>query len=199
MDPSAKEYFQSLTEVLEAVKITDDRGSLVPMQLGAQRATEMILATGQKPEKAKIMLVGNGGSAAIVSHMHNDLSKAVGLRAMVFHETPLLTAMANDHSYEEAYERIAEVWAEEGDLLIAVSSSGQSENILRAAKICQSKGAKLLTFTGFNPQNSLRAMGDLNFYVPADSYGLVEVVHMALAHYLTDSAMAVRMESEKTS
>ena len=71
-------------------------------------------------------------------------------------------------------------------MMIAISSSGCSENILRAAQICLSGDCRLITFSGFSPDNPLRSRGHLNFYVPSDSYGYVEIVHGALAHILTD-------------
>jgi D-sedoheptulose 7-phosphate isomerase len=121
--------------------------------------------------------MGNGGSAAIVSHVHNDLCKAVGVRAVVFDDTPLLTALANDEGYHEVFRRPLELWADRGDLLIAVSSSGESENIVSAAASAKQKGCTLLTFTGFKPTNRLRQIGDFNIYVPAAHYGYVEIAH----------------------
>jgi len=69
----------------------------------------------------KALLIGNGGSAAIVSHMHNDLCKMVGVRAMCLTETPLMTALANDDGYETVFHKPISMWADRGDLLIAVS------------------------------------------------------------------------------
>lgn len=140
------------------------------------------------------MLVGNGGSAAIVSHMQNDLCKAVGVRAMVFNEPPLLTALSNDHGYGCVFERPVDLWAESGDLLLAISSSGQSENILRAARSAKARGCQILTLSGFLADNPLRGMGHLNFYAPSQVYGYVELVHSVLAHFLTDCAVTSQAE-----
>lgn len=188
-------YFKNLASVIDKTLVSE-KEKLVPLSDGFQKAISMILLNGQS-EKRKLMVVGNGGSAAIASHMQNDLCKAVGLRAIVFNESPLLTAYANDHGYEVAFERMVQLWAESEDVLIAISSSGKSENILRAVRMALSKGCQVITFSGFQPNNPLRKMGDINFYVPAQTYGFVEVAHMALGHYLTDCAMAARQSAGK--
>jgi D-sedoheptulose 7-phosphate isomerase len=152
--------------------------------LNQSAAAEIILSL--RPGSGKVILNGNGGSAAIVSHMHNDLCKAAGLRAMVFNETPLLTALSNDEGYESVFERPVEPWAKPGDVLLAVSSSGQSENILRSARASLKQGCQLITFTGFRANNPLRQMDQLNLHVPSQVYGYVETAHAALGRLLTD-------------
>jgi D-sedoheptulose 7-phosphate isomerase len=140
----------------------------------------------------KVFLVGNGGSAAIASHAQNDLCKGAGIRAMVFNETPLLTAYTNDISYEAAFEQMLGLWAEPGDLLVAISSSGRSVNILNAVQCAKDAGCRTITLSGFRPDNPLRLLGDINIFVPSSEYGIVETAHATLLHYLTD---AVKHES----
>ncbi len=197
MELKAFSYFQTLGELLAGTLATNRRHEELPLENALQQAVSLILSDEALIEKRKIMIIGNGGSAAIASHVHNDLCKAVGLKAIVFDEPPLLTALSNDHGYEVAFERLVELWAEKGDLLIAISSSGNSDNILRAVRMAHHKECPVITFSGFKPENSLRKLGDLNFYVPAQSYGLVEVSHMALTHYLTDRAMSERATALK--
>jgi D-sedoheptulose 7-phosphate isomerase len=124
--------------------------------------------------------------------MHNDLNKMVGVRALVFQDTPLLTAISNDHGYELAYDRPLEVWADAGDLLVAVSSSGRSESILKPVRSAAARGCRVLTLSGFQPDNPLRGLGDWNFYVPSSIYGFVEIAHQTLTHCMTDSAVHVQ-------
>lgn len=183
---SATSYVRSLSDLLLSTQVTDENRTRMPLDEQANKVVEMILAV--KSAGKKVMLVGNGGSAAIVSHMHNDLCKSAGVRAIVFHELPLLTALTNDDCYECVFERPLELWGDPGDLLFAVSSSGQSENILRAAKAALSRGCQVITLSGFNAGNRLRGMGHVNFYVPSQSYGYVEMTHSVLAHFLTDCA-----------
>lgn len=142
--------------------------------------------------QGKIMVIGNGGSAAIASHLQNDLCKAVGAKTMVFNEPPLLTALSNDHGYESVFERPVRLWADIDDLLIAISSSGESTNIIRAVHAAKDKGCNIIGFSGFKSSNTLRRLGNVNFYIASESYGEVEVSHLALTHYLTDHAMFLR-------
>lgn len=189
-------YVHKLSEFLLNTEVTDRQGRLLPLEAGIDNALDLILSV--RSTSRKVMLVGNGGSAAIVSHMQNDLCKAVGVRAMVFNEAPLLTALTNDLGYGYVFERPLELWADDGDLLLAVSSSGQSENILRAVRASVESKCQVITFSGFNTDNPLRHMGDLNFYVPSQSYGYVEVAHSALAHLLTDCALTSPSERKSS-
>ncbi|MBI5558934.1 MAG: SIS domain-containing protein [Deltaproteobacteria bacterium] len=140
----------------------------------------------RKSSGHKVMAIGNGGSAAIAAHMQNDLSNAAAIRALSFQDIPTLTAMTNDFGQEEAYARFVQHWADAADLLVAISSSGASENILRAVQAARKIGCSVITFSGFAPTNQLRQKGDINFYVPASDYGFVETLHAVLAHYFTD-------------
>ena len=194
---SAKAYFHKLSELLLSLQVTDQNGVVLSFDEGTSRAVEMILSV--KSASRKVMLIGNGGSAAIASHMQNDLCKAVRVRAMVFYETPLLTALCNDDGYECVFERQVELWANAGDLLLAISSSGQSENILRAVRASVAQGCQVITLSGFSADNPLRRMGHLNFYVPSQVYGYVEPAHSVLAHFLTDRAMMSVVETNSVS
>lgn len=120
------------------------------------------------------------------SHMVVDFWKNAGIKAVSFNDPSLLTCMSNDYGYEEVFARPIEVFTDKGDILVAISSSGASPNILRAASLAKSKGVKVVTLTGFSKDNPLRKSGDINFYVPADRYSHVEIMHHSLCHYLLD-------------
>jgi len=180
-------YLAAFSRVLERIEITTHDGERMPLEQGIGSVIESLVSLKERGGKA--LLIGNGGSAAIVSHVHNDLCKSVGIRAIVFNEVPLLTAMANDDGYHTVFHRPVGLWADSADLLIAVSSSGESENIVKAATLAKEKGCRLVTFTGFKPNNRLRQLGDVNIYVPASHYGYVEMAHSVIAHFLTDTAM----------
>ena len=190
---TAEHYFRTLSELMLATQVTDRHGSALYLNDGTEQAVRMVLEVGRV--SGKVMLVGNGGSEAIVSHVQNDIAKAVGIRAMVFTQPPLLTAQANDDGYGSVFERPVELWAEPRDILLTVSSSGSSENILRSVRVASGKGCRVITFSGFSPDNPLRGMGDLNFYVGSHVYGYVETAHAALTHFITDRARTV-IESE---
>lgn len=133
-----------------------------------------------------VHLIGNGGSAAMVAHAQNDLVKGGGIKALVHQDIPLLTAFANDNGYARSYADALARWIKLDDVLIAVSSSGASPNILQAAEAANNAGATVITLSGFAPDNPLRYIGHYNFYVPSFDYGQVETTHGALLHCLTD-------------
>jgi D-sedoheptulose 7-phosphate isomerase len=182
---TASSYLDELARLLAAMEIKTQGGETLSMDEGGKAALDLIRQTWKK--KAKAVVVGNGGSAAIASHMQNDLCKAVKMRALVFTEQSLLTALANDDGYPTAYETLMNLWADAGDLLIAISSSGQSENILRCARAARNAGARIITLSGFAADNPLRSLGDVNFYIRSHSYGHVELAHAALSQFLTDA------------
>ena len=185
MTSDASAYLGELNRLFSAMEIRTASGETLALDAGGKAALDLIRQT--KKKKAKAIVVGNGGSAAIASHTQNDLCKAVKMRSLVFTEQSLLTALANDDGYQTAYETLTNLWAEPDDLLIAISSSGQSENILRAARAARKAGCRIITLSGFASDNPLRALGDVNFYIPSDSYGHVELAHAALGQFLTDA------------
>jgi D-sedoheptulose 7-phosphate isomerase len=179
-------YYQELSRLLSVIGVTNANGEKISPEAGMEHAISIILAN--KNSGRKVIVIGNGGSAAIASHMQNDLCKAVGIRSIVFNEAPLLSALSNDLSYQEAFEVLIDLWAEDGDTLIAISSSGQSENIIRAADRAREMRCSVITLSGFKKDNPLRLKGAVNFYVPSDEYGFVELGHSILTHYLSDAA-----------
>ncbi len=133
-----------------------------------------------------VHLMGNGGSASVVAHAQNDLVKGCGVKALVHQDIPTLTAYANDQGYEQSLQGPLRVWIQPEDIVIAVSSAGMSPNIVQAATAAEAGGATVITLSGFQPDNALRQLGHVNFYVPSTDYGCVELTHAALLHYLTD-------------
>jgi len=132
-----------------------------------------------------IILLGNGGSNAITGHVAQDYTKALGKKAICFCDSSRLTCYANDYGWEHAYTKFLEQFVEEKSLVILISSSGNSQNILNAAEFCASKYA-MVTLSGFEPNNKLRTKyqydSDLHFYVPSRDYGIVEYIHGIILH-----------------
>lgn len=125
----------------------------------------------------KVILVGNGGSAAMASHVAVDLTKAAGIRAINFNEADLITCFANDYGYENWVVEALKAYADPGDLLVLISSSGRSKNIINAADYAKNHGLNLVTFSGFDADNPLRQYGKVNFWANSGSYNLVEMTH----------------------
>lgn len=130
-----------------------------------------------KNKKRKVILVGNGGSAAMASHVSVDLTKICKIRAVNFNEADLLTCFANDYGYENWVQKALSFYADKGDLLICISSSGQSKNIINGAKFAIKIGCKVVTLTGFDKKNKVRKIGHINLWLNSKNYNLVEMTH----------------------
>ena len=127
--------------------------------------------------KAKIILVGNGGSAAMASHVAVDLTKVAGIRAINFNEADLITCLANDYGYDNWMAHALRLNAKMGDCLVAISSSGRSPNILNAVAKARELGLSIVTLSGMSADNPLRRTGDINFWADSRSYNVVETAH----------------------
>ena len=130
-----------------------------------------------KKNKKKVILVGNGGSAAMASHVSVDLTKMCKIRAVNFNEADLLTCFSNDYGYENWVQKALSFYADKGDLLICISSSGQSKNIINGAKFAKKIGCKVVTLTGFDKKNEVRKIGHINLWLESKNYNFIEMVH----------------------
>lgn len=173
--------FQAL---LAASEYTDGNGGRLSTEDGITRAMQMLRAARER--SSHVYLVGNGGSAGIASHATTDFVNVAKLRAQTVHDSSLLTCMANDYGYENAFARILSQLAGRDDVLVAISSSGRSANIRNAAATVKQKGGQVVTLSGFERGNPLRAMGDLNIWLDSHDYGFVEIGHQFILHNIAD-------------
>jgi D-sedoheptulose 7-phosphate isomerase len=180
-------YFSSFHAALAAVLATDRSGAA--MDLAAATGWAMAGARAAHLRGNKIMFIGNGGSAAIASHMANDFQKNGGMRALAFNDGATLTCLGNDFGYPHVFEKQIEMHARPGDLLVAISSSGRSPNILKGVEAARAAGAEILTLSGFDADNPLRALGEVNLYLPSPHYGFVEAGHLTLLSAILDLSM----------
>jgi D-sedoheptulose 7-phosphate isomerase len=179
-----KNYRKHFVQLLDSVKFSNHRGQELDTCEGIELVCNLIKE--QCGLGGKIISIGNGGSAAITSHLTIDFWKNGQVNAMAFNDASLLTCISNDFGYQHVFEKPIEFFAEEVDILIAISSSGRSENILRGVSSAQQKGCSVVTLSGFDADNPLRFMGLYNFHVPSRKYGLVEVVHQYICHCISD-------------
>lgn len=142
-----------------------------------QRALDMIVKT--KAMSNKVMIVGNGGSASIASHLTVDFTKNAGIRTMNFNDPCVITAFANDCGFERWVQMAVDYYGDAGDTLILISSSGSSKNLILAAEKAAEKNISVITLTGFNPENALGKLGDVNLFVASEAYNIVEITHSA--------------------
>jgi D-sedoheptulose 7-phosphate isomerase len=133
-----------------------------------------------------VYLIGNGASAAMASHFAADACKNGGLRAQAFNDGSLLTCAGNDVGFDQVFALPLTRFARAGDLLITISSSGASPNILRALECAQELGLQIVTVSGKRADNPSRAVGDINCYMPATRYGWIESGHHVVLHYWLD-------------
>jgi D-sedoheptulose 7-phosphate isomerase len=105
----------------------------------------------------------------------------------------MLTCVGNDLGFEQVFAKQIELYARPGDLLIAISSSGRSANILNAVNAARAGKCTIVTFSGFAANNPLRSLGDLNFYLPSDRYGFVEIGHLTICHAILDFLCGLRV------
>jgi D-sedoheptulose 7-phosphate isomerase len=178
--PFAQTYLAGLVTCLDALLLERVAGVIVRL-LKAYRAGR------------RVFIVGNGGSAATASHMACDLNKTVlgdhqsaqGLRVICLSDNvPLLTAWANDVGYDIVFARQLRGWIEAGDVLIAITGSGRSPNIIEAAKVAREAGATVIGFLGFDG-GQMRSLADEVVLVQSDNYGHIEDIHMMLDHLIT--------------
>ena len=130
-----------------------------------------------KKNKKKLIIVGNGGSAAMASHVSVDFTKIGKIRCVNFNEADLLTCFSNDYGYEHWVSNALNFYADKGDLIILISSSGKSKNIVNGAKTALKKKCELITFSGFDRNNTLSKLGKYNFWVNSKNYNIIENIH----------------------
>lgn len=188
MHKHVQRYFDTLHKLICDVACSDRTGRI----LEREEAFEASACFASEAVNAgrKIMFIGNGGSAGIASHMAIDFSKNGAMRATAFNDGAALTCLANDFGYEHAFAKQIEYHAVPGDVLIAISSSGRSKSIVNAVQSARRAGCVVLTYSGFDADNTLRSMGDVNYYIQSHEYGMVELAHASLIHAIADLKVA---------
>lgn len=144
-----------------------------------ERLSEVVRSSGS------IIILGNGGSNAISCHIAQDYTKQLKIRTHCFGDSSRLTCYANDYGWEYAYTKFIEDFADPATLVILISSSGNSQNILNAASYCAGKH-NIITLSGFDSDNKLRTLYGsqslLHFYINSHDYGIVECLHALILH-----------------
>ena len=182
----SKAFFSKIYNVLNEMVVTDSSGT-IGAELGFQRWTEWTAEL--KKNKKSIYFIGNGASAMMAGHMSADAFKNGGLRAFCFNEASLMTAISNDIAYEQVFAYPLAQVVNDGDILVTISSSGNSPNVVAAIKKAKELGIRVITLSGMKEGNKSRALGDLNFYIQSQSYGIVESSHQCVLHCWLDKFM----------
>ncbi len=179
------DYINKLIQCLKSTQIYDCNGkSLDDYNYAIMKLVDLFLDI-RKSEK-RVFFIGNGGSAAIASHMTADFMKNGRIKTYSLFDKSIATCMGNDFGYEYIFSRPLELLASNGDLLVAISSSGNSLNIVNAIKVAQKKGLRIVTFSGFEKENKIISLGIYNVYVPVSHYGIVESIHNVILQQIVD-------------
>ena len=186
----ARTYYTELAALMNSIAVTSKNASHIKLYKGIELASRFLLSRTESGNK--LIFIGNGAGAAMASHLSADFWKNAGLKAVAFNDIALLTAVSNDCGYPHVFEKPVEVFADSGDVVVAISSSGKSKNILNAVKAARSKRCNIITLSGFKAGNPLRKLGDLNFYVHSGSYGPVEIIHHSICHCILDMIIQFR-------
>lgn len=177
-------FSSALHKALIGVQVTNKQGK----KFDKENALDLLcnLSKGCKNNNSTQFFCGNGASAAFASHMAVDWSKNGGVRSMAFNDPALLTALGNDVSGEAVFARSLQMYALDQDMLITISSSGNSPNIIKAIEQARKLDMSVVTISGLRPDNKSRKMGDINLYISANTYGIVESAHQVLLHAWID-------------
>jgi D-sedoheptulose 7-phosphate isomerase len=189
-----RNYFTALAGYLTQAAVTSASGEVIELAEAVNQV--MVLACRTHAAGNKLIFVGNGGSAAIASHMATDYSKNGDVRSLALNDSSMLTCLGNDLGYDRVFAKQIELHARPGDLVIAISSSGRSANILNAVKAARAAKCVVITLSGFARDNPLRGVGDINFYVASDRYGFVEIGHLTICHAILDFICGLRVTDD---
>jgi D-sedoheptulose 7-phosphate isomerase len=177
-------YYKDLFQIINSMVYTDVNNINMEGQYTLEKCLDYINILNE--EHGKIIVVGNGGSAAIASHTAIDYLKNGGIHTVTFNEASLVTCFGNDYGYEYVFAKPIEKVTGKNDILIAISSSGKSKNILNAVESFSKLGKRVITLSGFKKTNPLRKMGHINIYVSSMEFGFVELAHQIFLHMILD-------------
>ncbi|MCH6255222.1 SIS domain-containing protein [Puniceicoccaceae bacterium K14] len=185
-------FCSALQSALSSLEVTTLDGSIIEPDDGLVqfcKLSELVAASGGCQ-----YMCGNGASAAFANHMALDWTKAGGIKTYSFSDSAILTAAANDLGYDQMLSAPLGWYSKKGDLLVTISSSGDSENVLNAIAVARSMGLQVVTLSGMSSGNRSRLLGDLNFYIPGKTYGIVESSHQVLLHAWLDRFLDIPYE-----
>lgn len=177
-------YIEKIKKALDNVEISKHNGTMLPYTEGIDELVHTFQE--YKQSRQGVYLCGNGGSAGIALHMTADFMKNGGLCTYSLYQQATMTCLSNDLSYEYVFSKQLELLARPDELLVAISSSGESENIVKAIETMRQMKGRIITLTGFRPNNRIRSMGDINLYVPIEQYGIVESIHNIILQQIVD-------------
>ncbi len=184
MNLSFTDRLTSFKAILENVCLTDSAAFELSTETGLQKFFSVL--SDLKNISGSLYIIGNGGSAGVAAHAATDFFNVAKIKTFTLHESSLLTCMTNDFGYENAFAKMLDQVIHKNDVLIAISSSGNSINIRNAVEVAKKHQANIITLSGFSCYNALRKMGNINIWLDSYDYGFVEIGHQFLLHNIAD-------------
>jgi D-sedoheptulose 7-phosphate isomerase len=179
------EKLKNFTETVIETEVSLADNNIIMLEEGINQLLTLLIEI--KKTNNRLYIIGNGGSAAVASHAVIDFINIGKISAHTLQDPAILTCMANDYGYENVYSSTIQQMVNHGDCLIAISSSGESQNIINGVAVAKERGAKVVTLSGFDANNRLKNIGDLNFWCNSDDYGSVEIAHQFILHHIADN------------
>ena len=139
---------------------------------------DLILKTSKK--KGKILIFGNGGNISTAAHFATDMTKNAKIKTMVFNDPNLITCFSNDYGFNQWVKKTIEYYGSKKDLIILLSVSGESQNLVNAAKYCKKNKINCISISGFKRNNSLSRYAKISLWINSKSYNLVEIIQMTI-------------------
>lgn len=183
MNLNIENRIYAFTKIIEKTLITNE-GNVIKLNDGLDLFFDFLFSV--KKNKGNLFIIGNGGSAGVASHAATDFFNVAKLKVFTLHESSLITCFSNDYGYEHVFAKQINQLMQKKDMLIAISSSGNSSNIRNAVDEAKKKQATVITLSGFKKNNPLRNMGNLNIWLDSCDYGFVEIGHQFLLHNIAD-------------
>lgn len=175
---------QNFSDIIQNTCITKITHDSISIDSGMQAAVNILGRCRSK--MGTVYIIGNGGSAAIASHASIDFINMDKIRAISLLDSAVTTCISNDFGYDQVYSKQLTQFIKKEDVLIAISSSGKSQNIINAVNVARNFGVSIITLSGFSENNPLRQLGDYNIWLNTSNYGQVEIGHAFILHYITD-------------
>lgn len=178
------DYFKTIEQAIGNILITNQQESIIDRSTAFKLIADRIENT--KKKAGLIFFAGNGASATMAEHMSHDFFQNAEVNTQTCSETSHITAIGNDYGFDEVFSyRIGRILGKQ-DILITISSSGNSENVVKALKTARDRESFIITLSGKMQENVSRKSGDINIYVPLSTYGLVESAHAVILHAILD-------------
>ena len=139
-----------------------------------------------KKSNGKVYIVGNGGSSSIASHVSVDFATVAEVPSDTFNNANLITCFANDYGHDNWVSEAIRAYTQKNDILILISSSGTSKNMINAARYCKENNIPLITLSGFQNNNPLSQFGDVNIHINSNNYNYIEMSHHIILVAIVD-------------